>query len=310
MINGINDFETIHNYIGEDNMVRKGAISAYKDEIVLIDDQRIIIGMGLLVNGYNMNSINDNELESAKEWLLKLKNNLKAYDSDSPKNFLITEEASIAVLWNAEAALAKEYNPNIEIVFPKEGIALSIDNFAIPKGSKHKEDTYLFIDYILRPYVMKEIIESYPYKNINIETDKLLSNNYLLNDAANISDENMKKGFSIKLISVLLSLAILIACIPMAVSANTADSASARHSIHFTASFMTIHSFVSVSSLDTFILPKITNDLSKEVEPSWLAVPEFYGGFSYCLGCLCNFSISQRDSKAVSSSQNDKISSQ
>lgn len=167
----------------------------YKGEIVLIDDQRIIIGMGLLANGYNMNSINDSELESAKDWLLKLKSNLKAYDSDSPKNFLITEEASIAVLWNAEAALAKQENPNIEIIFPKEGIALSIDNFAIPKGAKHKDDTYLFIDYILRGDVMKRIIESYPYKNINKETDKLLINDYLLNDAANISDENMKKGY-------------------------------------------------------------------------------------------------------------------
>lgn len=29
-------FETIHNYIGKDNIVRKGAISAYEDEIVLI----------------------------------------------------------------------------------------------------------------------------------------------------------------------------------------------------------------------------------------------------------------------------------
>lgn len=35
--------------------------------------------------------------------------------------------------------------------------------------------------------------------------------------------KNMKKGFSIKLISVLLSLAILVACIPMSVSANTAS---------------------------------------------------------------------------------------
>ena len=32
-----------------------------------------------------------------------------------------------------------------------------------------------------------------------------------------------------------------------------------------------------------FILPKISNDLSGEAEPSWLTVPEFYGGFSYCL---------------------------
>ena len=170
----------------------------YENEIVLIDDQRIIIGMALLANDFDMNSVNEVELNIAREWLLKLKSNLKAYDSDSPKNFLITEEASIAVLWNAEAALAKEQNPNIEIIFPLEGIALSIDNFAIIKGSKHIDDTYLFIDYILRPDIMKRIIESYPYKNINIETDKLLSNKYLLNEAANISEDNIKHGFFVK----------------------------------------------------------------------------------------------------------------
>ena len=140
----------------------------------------------------------EEELEYAKDWLINLKTNLKAFDSDSPKNFLITEEASIAVLWNAEAALAKEYNSNIDIIFPKEGIALSIDNFAIPKGSKNIEDTYLFIDYVLREDVMKKIIESYPYKNINIETDKLLSDSYLLNDAANVSDNNIDNGFFVK----------------------------------------------------------------------------------------------------------------
>lgn len=172
--------------------------SKYENEIVLIDDQRIIIGMALLANNYDMNSTNEEELNVAKEWLLNLKSNLKAYDSDSPKNFLITEEASIAVLWNAEAALAKEDNHNIEIIFPNEGIALSIDNFAIVKDAKHKDDTYLFIDYILRPEIMKRIVESYPYKNVNIETDKLLSNDYLLNDAANISDRNMENGFFVK----------------------------------------------------------------------------------------------------------------
>ena len=35
-INSLSTFETIHNYIGNDNIIRKGAISANKDEIVLI----------------------------------------------------------------------------------------------------------------------------------------------------------------------------------------------------------------------------------------------------------------------------------
>lgn len=170
----------------------------YKDEIVLIDDQRIIIGMALLANGFDMNSTDPDELEIAEEWLLKLKPNLKAYDSDSPKNFLIFEEASIAVLWNAEGAIAKQENSNIENIFPKEGFALSIDNFAILKNSENQEEAYKFIDYILRPKVMKEIINSYPYKNINKETDKILDDDYLNNNAANISDETLKNGIFVK----------------------------------------------------------------------------------------------------------------
>ena len=170
----------------------------YKDEIVLIDDQRIIIGMALLANGFDMNSTDPNELEIAENWLLKLKPNLKAYDSDSPKNFLIFEEASIAVLWNAEGAIAKQENSNIENIFPKEGFALSIDNFAILKNYENQEEAYKFIDYILRPEVMKEIINSYPYKNINKETDKILDDDYLNNNAANISDETLKNGIFVK----------------------------------------------------------------------------------------------------------------
>ena len=166
----------------------------YKNEIVLIDDQRIIIGMALVANGYDMNSVNDYELKVAKEWLLKLKKNLKAYDSDSPKNFLISNEASIAVLWNAEGALASMENPNVENIFPKEGVFLSVDNFAIPKGAKNKDELYEFINYILREDVMKRIIESYPYKNVNLGTEKILNSEYLTNNAINIPDYVFENG--------------------------------------------------------------------------------------------------------------------
>ena len=170
----------------------------YRNNITLIDDQRIIIGMALLANGYDMNTVNSNELEVAKEWLLKLKPNIKAFDSDSPKNFLITEESDIAVLWNAEAALAYQENPNIQFIYPKEGSVLSMDNFVISKGSKHLDEAYQFIDYILRADVMKKIIESYPYKNVNKETQKLLGDEYLDNIASNIPDSIIKNGIYVK----------------------------------------------------------------------------------------------------------------
>lgn len=139
----------------------------YKNNIVMIDDQRIVIGMSLLAEGYKMNETNDVALDKAKKWLMKLKENIKAYDSDSPKTFFITEEVDIGVMWNAEAELAKEKNPNIEIVYPKEGHAISTDNYSILKDSKNEENAYLFINYLLRNEVSNKITKEYPYISPN-----------------------------------------------------------------------------------------------------------------------------------------------
>ena len=171
--------------------------SKYKNDIVLLDDQRIIIGASLLANGYDMNTTKKEELNDAKEWLLKLKENIKAYDSDSPKTFLITNEVDLGVIWNAEALIAKDYNENIEIIYPKDGFAISLDNYAIVKGAKNKENVYKFIDYLLRDEVNKKITDEYPYinttlKNSNLSKNELLNilrnGSYVKNIGSNISN--------------------------------------------------------------------------------------------------------------------------
>lgn len=152
--------------------------SKYKNDIVLIDDQRIIIGACLQANGYDINDTVDSHLEEAKEFFLQMKPNVKAFDSDSPKTFLMTKEVNIGLLWNAEALLAQEYNPHIKIIYPKDGYALSMDNYCIVKGSKNVDNAYLFIDYLLRDDIAKRIVDEYPYiatnKNISQMSNKKL----------------------------------------------------------------------------------------------------------------------------------------
>lgn len=172
--------------------------SKYKNNIVLIEDQRIIIGMALLALGYDMNEIDDKKLEEAKNWLLKLKKNVKAFDSDSPKTFLMTNEVDIGFLWNAEAALASQNNPNIKIVYPIEGFAISLDNYCILKGSKNTENAYKFINYLLREDVMAKIISSYPYKNVNLSSNKFLSESYLNNIASNMPNHLLSRANFVK----------------------------------------------------------------------------------------------------------------
>lgn len=168
----------------------------YKNNIVLLDDQRIVIGMALQANGHEMNSTDSNELEEAKNWLLKLNENVKAFDSDSPKTFLMTNEVDIGVIWNAEATLAHEANNNIEIIYPSDGFALSLDNYVLVKGAKNIDNAYKFINYLLRSDINKKITDYYPYlnttySNINVELGELFNiiydSSYVKNIGSDIS---------------------------------------------------------------------------------------------------------------------------
>jgi spermidine/putrescine-binding protein len=147
--------------------------SDYNNNIVLLDDQRIVIGTALLACGYSINDTNKEHLKEAKEWLLKIKEKVKAFDSDSPKTFLITDEVDLGVMWNAEAVIAKENNSNIKIIYPSDGYAISMDNYAIVKNSPNKDNAYLFIDYLLRDDISKRIIEEYPYISTNKNSSNL-----------------------------------------------------------------------------------------------------------------------------------------
>ena len=154
--------------------------SNYSNNIVLLDDQRIVIGMGLMANGYDSNDTSMEHLNQAKDWLLTLKHNVKAFDSDSPKTFLITDEVYIGVIWNAEAIIARENNSNIKIIYPTDGFSISMDNYAIAKNSPNKDNAYLFIDYLLRDDISKRITDEYPYISTNKNNSNL--SNYQLNN--------------------------------------------------------------------------------------------------------------------------------
>lgn len=99
-------------------------------------------------------------------------------------------------MWSAEAILAKEKNNNINIIYPNEGHALSIDNYVILKNAKNVDNAYLLIDYLLRDDVSEKIINAYPYissnKNVqkisDYELKKIIKNgNYIKNIGENIS---------------------------------------------------------------------------------------------------------------------------
>jgi spermidine/putrescine transport system permease protein len=179
-----------------------GDINSYSDlwdsklvnSLVVIDDQRELIGIALKKLGYSINETDSAKLEQAKQELLKLKPNIRLFDSDSPKTPLIDGQVAAGYMWGAEAAMAQKENKDIKIFFPREGTYLWQDNFVIPKGALHKKNAEIFINFMLDPKVSAEISKEFPYANPNIAAHQYIDKNILKDTAIYPTENDLKKG--------------------------------------------------------------------------------------------------------------------
>jgi spermidine/putrescine-binding protein len=174
---------------------------AFKDNLVVLDDEREILGMALLVLGYDKNSTDPAQLEAAKQKLIELKPNIKLFDSDSPKTALLSGEVVAGVVWNGEAALAHQENPQITYVLPEEGMGLWYDNLAIPSGAPHKDAATAFLNFVLRPDMSILVTKAFPYSSVNKAALELLKTQdpdtykqYMEFPATNPPADAIKKG--------------------------------------------------------------------------------------------------------------------
>lgn len=147
----------------------------FKNNLVVLDDEREIIGMALVLLGYDKNATDPAQLEAAKKKLQELTPNIKLYDSDSPKTALLSGEVIAGVVWNGEAALAHQENPAITYVLPEEGCGLWYDNLAMPKNPPHKDAAEAFINWVLSPEMSILITRDFPYSNPNKAALELLA---------------------------------------------------------------------------------------------------------------------------------------
>ncbi len=164
-----------------------------KNKLVVLDDQRMIIGMILKSLGYSANDTDPKHLEEAKKKMVDLLPNIKAFDSDSPKQMMVNGEASGGLVWGPEIALAQREGANFETIIPEEGLLITMDNWVIPKGAKNKELAEKFINFILEPEISAEIAQHQPYINPNKEARKLIDEEILNNIAIYPPEEEIER---------------------------------------------------------------------------------------------------------------------
>jgi spermidine/putrescine-binding protein len=141
--------------------------SAYNSKLVFLDDEREVMGMALEVLGYDRNSTNESELNAAEQKLIELKPNILKFDSDEPETAIVSGEASAGLVYNGNASLAFQEDPNVVYICPTEGCTIWFDNLAIPKGAPHMDAALKFMDWVLDPNESVLITQEFPYSNPN-----------------------------------------------------------------------------------------------------------------------------------------------
>ncbi|MFS0590293.1 ABC transporter substrate-binding protein [Cytobacillus horneckiae] len=145
-----------------------------KNDILLVDGAREVIGFSLNSMNYSLNETNKARLVEAKEKLDLLTPNIKAIVGDEIRLLMQNEEAAVAVLWSGIAQDAIWENDKLEYVVPEQGSNLWFDNMVIPKTSKNPEAAHQFINFMLDPEIAAQNADYVGYSTPNREALKHL----------------------------------------------------------------------------------------------------------------------------------------
>lgn len=161
----------------------------YDGQILMLDSQRDTIAVALKKLGYSMNTRNVEELEEAKEELIKQKPLVYAYLGDNIKSAMINEEGALAVAWAGDAVVMMDENPDLRYVIPEEGTNLFFDAMVIPKSTTNKENAQKFIDFMSRPDISAKNGEYIGYSIPISEAVELLDEEVRNNEVAYPSED-------------------------------------------------------------------------------------------------------------------------
>lgn len=166
----------------------------YKDQLLVLDDTRECFSMALMALGYSVNDRDPNHIKAAFEKLKALMSNIKLFNIDAQRSIYLDEDITIGMGWNGDIFLAKQQNPHLHFIYPKEGFVITLDSVAIPTGANHVENAHRFINFVLRPEIAKQITLDSGFSTPNLAALALLPEHVRTDPILYPNAKTLKKG--------------------------------------------------------------------------------------------------------------------
>jgi spermidine/putrescine transport system substrate-binding protein len=170
--------------------------SPYCGKISMLDDERETIGAALMYLGYSINDTDPAHLEEAKNLLIEQSKCVKAYDSQTNDDLIISGETVLGHIWTGDAILAGSADTGgrdeIEYVIPSEGCTIWQDNMMVPAGAPNAYTAMVFMNYLNFPDTAAQNAEWVGYATPNKAAKDVLDPDMLANEAIYPSAEVTK----------------------------------------------------------------------------------------------------------------------
>jgi len=160
--------------------------SPYCGQMSMLDDQRETLGAALMYLGYSLNDIDPAHLEEAKNLLIEQSKCVKAYDSQTNDDLIVSGETVLAHIWTGDAILAglPDYGgrDGIEYVIPQEGCTIWQDNMAVPVGAPNAYTAMVFMNYTQYPEIAAQNAEFVGYGTPNAAAKEFIDPDVLADE--------------------------------------------------------------------------------------------------------------------------------
>jgi spermidine/putrescine transport system substrate-binding protein len=166
------------------------ATGKYSGKTLVVDSPEDVFVAPLRMHGFDVNTSDTAQLETARQELLKLRPHLQSIDSDNYPQTLKDEEAVLALAWNGTAYLMQT-DPKYKdtgYVIPSDGTIIWVDTWVMLADAPHPNIAYAFLDWIQTPAIQVIESEFAGYASANDAAKPLLPPEFVASSAVYLPD--------------------------------------------------------------------------------------------------------------------------
>ena len=168
-----------------------------------LDGPTDMFPMVLAYLGRDPNALDEENLAAAEAQLKLARPYIRYFSNQKMATDLANKEVCVAMSWSGDFATAqrraKEAGLDLDIRYtiPKEGTGLWVDGVYMPTDARHKDNAYLFMNFLMRPQIAADIAKEVWYANSNKASWELMTEEMRHHPAVFPDDEIFKRTFPI-----------------------------------------------------------------------------------------------------------------